>query len=629
MGMAVLAIRRVEGWVYGFWMMAILAAGFALQLAIAQSGSDYPAAVRLAQMTAYPFLLLLAQRTALAQIPVQVSAAAETADRSSLSAAVSSRYADPQLWQALTRLATESEPERVCGGITALLAEIMQADLCLLLLPPDGAGKMVVRCGYNLKEKRQLGSLTLDSRALPMLVSSLRMGRSRRFASGSTSPDLASLARAYQLEHAGNLLFAPVLSPDGKPLISVLLLSPYTDRDWNADEQAFLGVLSRLLVHFLQRSQQMESLKEDLDQARQITRLAQEQAQQAVDERQKLRDRVAVLEEHVQHDQLQLASLAAASAAYEQAQSSITQLQAENEKLSEAFRLATENSARQQQAAEGELRLALEEIVFLKTALADTDQKILALKSVEVDATLPGAQLDVVMAIAQDLRQPLSSIVGYTDFLLSEKSGILVMQQRKQLERIKIATERMNRLVDDLLQAISPESNPLRLKFSDVDAREVIQQAVTEISQFRRERGIALQLDLPEEPLRIRSDRYALANVFAQLLQNASQASPPGGDVKMKVLVESNEGQVDYLLVQVSDSSNGFEAQDLVRVFTPRPADAQEEGNPVDMPRLKALVEALGGRAWVDSEPGHGATISVLLPVSPSVSGGNGRGVAK
>ncbi len=631
-GIVSLFSRRVEGREYSLWMLVILIAGFGVQLTVVTGNNDYPAVVRLAQMAAFPFLLLLAQRTGGGELTGNLSALADAIERVGAPVAAQSRYADSQLWQALTRLAAEPDPERVCSGITATLAQSLRADLCLLLLPPDAAGKMAVKCAYDLKEKRTLDPLTFDSRALPMLASSLRMGRPRRFASGSTSPDLASLARAYNLERMGNLLFTPVLAPDGKPIISIVLFSPYSNRDWDADEQAFLGALARLLVHFLQRSQQMNSLKEEMNQMRQLARLAQEQSQQAVEERQKLRDRVAVLEDHAQQDQMQLASLGSAAAAYELAQKNVTQLQAENEQLADALRLATESSAQQQQSVEGELRLALEEIAFLRLAVADADQKITALKTARTDVAPSGTQLDSLIAIAQDIRQPLSSIVGYTDFLLSEKAGILVAQQRKQLERIKIATERMNRLVDDLLQAMLPENNPTHLEFRDLDVREVIHTAVTELNQLRRERGVALQLDLPEKPLRINSDRYALKSVFSQLLQNASLVSPPGSDVTLKACVESSEGQADYVLVQVSDSGPGYKPQDLVRIFTPQPADllsAKGRQNGVDFSRLKTLVEAIGGRTWVDSEAGHGATYSVLLPVSQDPAKGNGKGAAQ
>jgi two-component system, NtrC family, sensor histidine kinase KinB len=91
------------------------------------------------------------------------------------------------------------------------------------------------------------------------------------------------------------------------------------------------------------------------------------------------------------------------------------------------------------------------------------------------------------------------------------------------------------------------------------------------------------------------------------------------------------DGEQDYVLVQVADSGGGIAAADLLHVFSSQPSASAIQGLgtcELDLPRLKNLVEALGGRAWVDSDPGNGATFSVLLPVTPPIQGANGRSEA-
>jgi signal transduction histidine kinase len=84
--------------------------------------------------------------------------------------------------------------------------------------------------------------------------------------------------------------------------------------------------------------------------------------------------------------------------------------------------------------------------------------------------------------------------------------------------------------------------------------------------------------------------------------------------------LESSENKLDYVLVQVSDRGGGIALQDIPRVFGPRSQTVGIQGlgkNKVDFLRLKTLIEVLGGRTWVDSEPGTGSTFSLLLPAVP------------
>src|SRR5512137_2291841 len=87
----------------------------------------------------------------------------------------------------------------------------------------------------------------------------------------------------------------------------------------------------------------------------------------------------------------------------------------------------------------------------LQNQLAVSNMKILELEK-KPTGRLTSDQAEVIASISQDLRQPMSSIIGYTDLLLGESVGILGALQRKFVERVKASTERMGSLVDDLIQ---------------------------------------------------------------------------------------------------------------------------------------------------------------------------------
>ncbi len=626
-GVLVLLARRPEGWGYGLFMFICLGTGITLHLLLSPNGGDYAIAIRLAQMIAYPFLLLLAQRfpTVMEHRPAleQAFPAAAPAAQGE-----TNLPGGAQTWQTINELAGENNPDQVARGSTALLAQALDADLCLLLAPPDESGRIPVRSAYDRNAKRYLEPVSLDGRQLPTISSTLRMGRTRRLPENSAALDLPELVRALGIERTGNLLLSPVLDKDGRLIASLLLLSPNTARDWTPGEIDALSMLSKLLVQFLQRSQEMIAYQQDLAQSRQKVRLAQEQAQQAVEERQKLSDQLAVLQENARRDHAQLVALTAVGAAHEATQKTLAELRAENEELKEAARLTERTLGQKVQALEGELRLALQEIALLQQSINEANEWISSTNTVAPEGAPASTQLATIVAIAQDMRQPLASVVGYIDVLLSESIGILGANQRKYLERMRISTDRINRLIDDLVQATSPESNAAHLEIEEVDLAQILQRAAAESNQLLRDKRISLSLDLPSQPLRISSDRQALKQVFSQLLKNAGSASPQGGIVSVKARMDVSEGEVDYVLVQVADSGGGIAAHDLIHVFSSQPKATRIDGmgsSGVDLSRVKTLVEALGGRTWVDSEPGNGATFSVLLPVTPLLESGNGR----
>jgi len=638
----VLIIRRIEGWEYGLIMLGLILAGCILHLVMLPYGQDYPGAVRLGQMAAFPFLLLLPQRAvtlAATRLAAQSIEEAESLVGNDHlvngQAAVSSAGrtgVDGRLWSSLLQLSAETRPEQVRRELVALLAKALEADLCLLLSPVSENGTITLQCGYDLQYKRYLESVSIESRLLPVLSSSLRMGRARRLSANSSAPDMVNLASALGLEKVGNVIFAPILAADGKPISSVVLLSPYSERDWSTDEQAFLNVLAKLLVYFLQRSQEMISLRDEIEQARQVSRFAQDQVAQALEESQRLRSQLYVLREKSAMDSSQptgeMAIVASGAAAVIEARSTIAQLQAENEQLKEAARLATGNGSAEEEPEEGELRLALEEISFLQSALVETENKLSALKLAHSNLAPSDQQLDTITSIAQDLRQPLTSISNYSDFLLSETSGGLGTTQRKYLERIKVSTQRMGRLMDDLLQTLSSESDTAQLEMKEADLGDLVRGTVAEVGE-KLARQVSWSVYLPEEPLSITTDRATLQRVLKGLLENAGLVSPEGGDVAVSASLESNERDEDYILVRVADSGQGIASTDLPYVFSPHSQDVYISGlagNGTELASVKRLIELLGGRAWVDSEPGQGATFCVLLPVAPERPEDNNAG---
>jgi signal transduction histidine kinase len=332
---------------------------------------------------------------------------------------------------------------------------------------------------------------------------------------------------------------------------------------------------------------------------------------------QELVQQVEALTLEAQKGDTKIQDMAALNAAQEESQHIIEELQKENAELRGKHKGAKQSAETEE--VEKELKITLQEMAHLQNQLADTNIKILELEKGNA-ATKSTEQAEVIASISQELRQPMSSIVGYTDLLLGESVGILGSLQRKFVERIKSSIERIGNLIDDMIQVNTLETGLTDLKPEAVDLNLIIDNAMSYTSSQVREKNISMHLDLPKKVAAIHADREALQQILIHLLQNAGAATPVEGAIKLKVETRSEEDQ-EFILIQVTDSGRGISPEDLPRVFTRlyRADNVLIQGvgdTGVGLSIAKTLTEAQNGRIWVDSMPGAGATFSVLLPIA-------------
>jgi signal transduction histidine kinase len=186
-------------------------------------------------------------------------------------------------------------------------------------------------------------------------------------------------------------------------------------------------------------------------------------------------------------------------------------------------------------------------------------------------------------------------------------------------------------MVEVLIQTILGAEG-LELAPESVDLSEVIRQSVQEQEVLAWQKDLSVHLDLPEGLPRLQFDRDALKQALGLLVQNACQATPHSGQIRLRAQAQQSEGQYGYILLQVSDQGGGIPLEERGRLFTRRdhPAETPVPGtgvNSASLPVVKTLIEAHGGRIWVDSEMGQGSTYSLVLPVqnaSPDAAGNSG-----
>ncbi len=219
--------------------------------------------------------------------------------------------------------------------------------------------------------------------------------------------------------------------------------------------------------------------------------------------------------------------------------------------------------------------------------------------------------------VSHELRTPLTSLKGYAGLLLRGEAGELPEDGRRFVEIMTRNTDRLERLVDDLLLVARLERGSFTVKRSDVDLRRLVSESIEAARPVADSKNIEMTLDA--EPVGIcAGDGQRLEQLLDNLIPNALKYTPEGGRVATRLQRENG-----HLTIEVEDSGVGIPPEDQQFVFDQfyRASTADTEAVPgvgLGLTIVKAIAEAHEGTVKVRSEEGRGATFRVELPVEPS-----------
>ncbi|MGH7003042.1 MAG: sensor histidine kinase, partial [Alphaproteobacteria bacterium] len=227
---------------------------------------------------------------------------------------------------------------------------------------------------------------------------------------------------------------------------------------------------------------------------------------------------------------------------------------------------------------------------------------------------------DFLSTISHELRTPLTSIRSFSEILL-DNPALDAAQRAKFVAIIAREAERLTRLINQLLDLAKLEAGRLEWQMSDFDPGPVVQDAVAAIQGLVVERKIRLETEVPEGLPFVRADKDRLTQVVINLLSNAVK------------FTDSEKGQIwvraramgDYLEVSVRDNGPGIPTEWQDRIFErfiqlKKRDDAKPQGTGLGLPICKQIIEFFGGRIWVTSRPGQGATFSFTVPLSRAIT---------
>ncbi|HXN07667.1 MAG TPA: ATP-binding protein, partial [Nitrospiria bacterium] len=225
---------------------------------------------------------------------------------------------------------------------------------------------------------------------------------------------------------------------------------------------------------------------------------------------------------------------------------------------------------------------------------------------------------EFVSLVSHELRTPLTSIKGYLDNMRDGIAGVLNDKQAEYLGRMSKNTERLVRLINDLLDISKIESGGMRLYPENISLRKLAEEVVKELRPMADEKGEELILSPADTEGNCIADRDKVEQVLINLLDNAIKFTPAGG----KILVSVRNGENGYL-VSVRDSGPGISPGERERIFerfyrAREGGDSPAKGSGLGLFIARSLVELHGGRLWMNSAGATGSEFSFFLPADCS-----------
>jgi len=257
-----------------------------------------------------------------------------------------------------------------------------------------------------------------------------------------------------------------------------------------------------------------------------------------------------------------------------------------------------------------------------------TDHAAIAISNAQLYGEVQRANLaksDFVSFVAHELKNPMTSIKGYTELLAGGAVGQINEMQTNFLQTIKSNVERMSILVSDLNDNSKIEAGRLLLEYKATQAADMVEEVVRTIKRQIEDKKQTLEIVTPPNLPRMWADRIRVGQVLTNLLSNAHKYTSEGGILQVGVEETANqwdaEGAPRVIHLWVKDNGIGLKMEDQQKMFqkffrSDDPKAREVPGTGLGLNITKSLVEMQGGRIWFESEYRIGTTFHFTIPVA-------------
>ena len=254
---------------------------------------------------------------------------------------------------------------------------------------------------------------------------------------------------------------------------------------------------------------------------------------------------------------------------------------------------------------------------------------------------------NALASAAHDLKTPLAILNGYVELLQSEKLGVLNERQREVLGDMRSSGQRLQHFIQDFLTFAFLETGEMKMQYELGDVNACLSEVCRLWSSRFQEKGLALYFLANDKLAPFAFDSAKVQRVISNLLENASKFTPSGGTVwlhaepymwerrsvtKPEITRERRRQPLsapNAVKISVSDTGPGIPAEYHIEVFDdffrlPQ-NENQSEGMGLGLAIARRLIHGMGGKIWVESEPGTGCKFSFLIPLTPAANMSKGK----
>lgn len=238
-------------------------------------------------------------------------------------------------------------------------------------------------------------------------------------------------------------------------------------------------------------------------------------------------------------------------------------------------------------------------------------------RALEKLSELNRLKADFIANISHELRTPMTHIVGYVDLLADDTFGPLSAQQREALEILRKASQRLNSLIEDLIEFSVSSRSGISLNLASVSIPDCVRGILPRLKEKAGKGNVQLEISFPPDLPAVQADGQKLSWVIAQLMDNGIKFTPPGGRVDVRA-----ESSSDRVGIIVADTGIGIPESRMDELFTPfhqldGSSTRRHGGTGMGLHLCRQILKAHGTDLTLQSKEGSGTMVRFEIPVAP------------
>lgn len=276
-----------------------------------------------------------------------------------------------------------------------------------------------------------------------------------------------------------------------------------------------------------------------------------------------------------------------------------------------------------------QFNIEMEEFYYLVTILPLLEKDsseirgvLMSTQDLTSEHRLDKMRVDFINNISHELRTPLVMVQGYSEAILDDVAET-IDEKKEMASIIRDESQRMNRMVNEMLDLSRMEAGFIELQKEVVDLSVYFRKLVSRFGKMAAEKGVKLEIFIPEEKVELSMDRDKMDQVFVNLINNAIRHTGMTDKEEKKVVIRVFEDQLlDDIIMEVNDNGTGIPKEDLPYIFdrffkadkSRKNHSHNASGTGIGLSLVQNIIETHKGYIEVESEPGQGASFIIHLP---------------